>query len=148
MRRSGSTRSTRFDWSGAIGSLEYKGHNYYGNWFTKITDIYDFGYEPNDDVISAEFTAMVGPAEEFGAIGYNDAKPGGLFVKPGIGALRRADETRLQPLAAVRDRERRQVGRQAQQRLDRVHAHADRAVDRLRLRVHEDHPAHARASRR
>jgi len=87
-------RSTRFDWSGAIASLEYKGHNYYGNWFTKTTDIYDFGYEgPNEDVISAAFTAMVGPAEEFAVIGYNDAKPGGLFVKPGVGILRRADET-------------------------------------------------------
>ena len=49
--------------------------------------------EPNNDVISAEFTAMVGPAEEFGVVGYNEAKPGGLFVKPGIGVLRRADET-------------------------------------------------------
>jgi hypothetical protein len=87
-------RSTRFDWSGAIASLEYKGHDYYGAWFTKITDIYDFGYEgSNDEVISAEFTAMVGPAEEFGVIGYNDAQPGGLFVKPGVGVLRRADET-------------------------------------------------------
>ena len=92
--KAGFYRSTRFDWSGAIASLEYKGHHYYGNWFTKITDIYDFGYDgPNDDVISAEFTAMVGPAEEFGAIGYNDAKPGGVFVKPGIGVLRRADDT-------------------------------------------------------
>jgi hypothetical protein len=92
--KSGFYRSTRFDWSGAIASLEYKGHNYYGPWFTKITDIYDFGYDgPNDDVISAEFTAMVGPAEEFGVIGYTDAKPGGLFVKPGIGVLRRADDT-------------------------------------------------------
>jgi hypothetical protein len=90
---SGFYKTTRFDWSGMIGSLEYKGHNYYGTWWTKITDIYDFGYEPNDDVISAEFTAGVGPAEEFGAIGYNDAKPGGLFVKPGIGALRRPDDS-------------------------------------------------------
>jgi hypothetical protein len=61
-------RSTRFDWSGVIGSLEYKGHNYYGPWFTKITDVYDFGYE-GDDVISAPFTAMVGPGEEFGVLG-------------------------------------------------------------------------------
>ena len=58
--KTGFYRSTRFDWSGAIASLEYKGHNYYGNWFTKVTDIYDFGYEgPNDDVISAAFTATV-----------------------------------------------------------------------------------------
>ena len=82
--------TTRFDWSGAIGSLTYKGHEYYGNWFSKITDIYDFGYEgPNKDVISADFTAMVGPAEEFGALGYNDVPAGGLFVKPGIGVLKR-----------------------------------------------------------
>ncbi|MEO8483769.1 MAG: hypothetical protein ABI634_16280 [Acidobacteriota bacterium] len=87
-------RTTRFDWSGAIASLKYKGHDFYGPWFSKITDIYDFGYEgPAKDVISADFTAMVGPAEEFGALGYNDVQPGGLFVKPGIGALRRDDGT-------------------------------------------------------
>ena len=91
--KSGFYKSTRFDWSGAIASLQYKGHQFYGNWFSKVTDIYDFGYEPNDDVISAEFTAMVGPVEEFGAVGYNDAKPGGLFVKPGVGVLRRVDDT-------------------------------------------------------
>lgn len=83
-------RTTRFDWSGGIPSLTYKGHEYYGPWFSKITDIYDFGYEgPNKDVISADFTAMVGPAEEFGALGYNEVEAGGLFVKPGIGVLRR-----------------------------------------------------------
>src|SRR5437762_10985330 len=69
--KNGFYRTTRFDWSGAIGSLEYKGHNYYGPWFSRITDIYDFGYEgPAKDVISADFTAMVGPVEEFGAVGY------------------------------------------------------------------------------
>ena len=83
-------RATRFDWSGAVASLKYKGHEYYGNWFSKITDIYDFGYEgPNKDVISADFTAMVGPAEEFGALGYDDVPAGGLFVKPGVGVLKR-----------------------------------------------------------
>ena len=44
-------------------------------------------------MISAPFTAMVGPGEEFGAIGYNDAKPGGTFIKPGVGVLRKADDT-------------------------------------------------------
>ncbi len=82
--------TTRFDWSGAIGILKYKGHEYYGIWWSKITDIYDFGYEgPNKDVLSADFTAMVGPAEEFGALGYTDVPAGGLFVKPGVGALKR-----------------------------------------------------------
>ena len=88
--KNGFYTTTRFDWSGAIGSLKYKGHDYYGIWWSKITDIYDFGYEgPNKDVISADFTAMVGPAEEFGALGYNDVPAGGLFVKPGVGALKR-----------------------------------------------------------
>ena len=91
--KNGFYTTTRFDWSGAIASLKYKGHEYYGTWFSKITDIYDFGYEgPSKDVISADFTAMVGPAEEFGALGYNDVPAGGLFVKPGIGVLKR-DET-------------------------------------------------------
>jgi hypothetical protein len=86
--------TTRFDWSGAIGSLVYKNHEFYGQWWAKITDIYDFGYEgPNKDVISADFTAMVGPAEEFGQLGYNDVQPGGLFVKPGIGVLKRDEGT-------------------------------------------------------
>jgi hypothetical protein len=88
--KNGFYKTTRFDWSGAIGSLNYKGHEYYGTWFSKITDIYDFGYEgPNKDVISADFTAMVGPAEEFGAIGYADLPASGLFVKPGVGVLKR-----------------------------------------------------------
>lgn len=88
--KNGFYTTTRFDWSGAIGSLRYKGHEYYGMWFSKIADIYDFGYEgPGKDVISADFTAMVGPAEEFGALGYDDVPAGGLFVKPGIGVLKR-----------------------------------------------------------
>ena len=88
--KNGFYTTTRFDWSGAIGSLKYKGHEYYGIWFSKIADIYDFGYEgPNKDVISADFTAMVGPAEEFGALGYDNVPAGGLFVKPGVGVLKR-----------------------------------------------------------
>ena len=56
-------RSTRFDWSGVIGSLKYKGHDFYGAWFQKVDPaIYDFGYD-DTGVVSAPFTAMVGPAE-------------------------------------------------------------------------------------
>jgi hypothetical protein len=92
--KNGFYTTTRFDWSGAVGSLKYKGHDYYGIWWSKITDIYDFGYEgPNKDVISADFTAMVGPAEEFGALGHDDVPAGGLFVKPGIGVLKRDEMT-------------------------------------------------------
>ena len=91
--KNGFYRSTRFDWSGAIGALEYKGHNYYGPWFKKITDVYDFGYE-GDDVISAPFTAMVGPSEEYGVLGYDEAKVGGTFIKVGVGVLRKTEEPR------------------------------------------------------
>src|SRR5579872_7477587 len=44
-------RATRFDWSGVIASLEYHGHNFFGQWFDH--------YDPHiHDSIS-------GPVEEF-----------------------------------------------------------------------------------
>ena len=86
-------RSTRFDWSGAIGSLVYEGHNFYGPWFYRTDPtVYDLGYDEKG-VVSAPFTAMVGPSEEFGtdgaALGFAEAKPGGTFVKIGVGILRK-----------------------------------------------------------
>jgi len=75
-------RSSRFDWSGVIESLTYQGHSFFGKWFDR--------YEPtiND--------AITGPVEEFrneeGALGYNDAKPGGYFLKIGVGVLRKPDD--------------------------------------------------------
>ena len=67
-------RSTRFDWSGVVPCLTYKGHTYFGVWFNH--------YDPliND--------AITGPVEEFrssdglSSINYNEAKPGELFLKP------------------------------------------------------------------
>jgi hypothetical protein len=90
--------STRFDWSGVICSLVYKGHEYYGTWFQKIDpNVYDFGYE-GEQVVSAPFTAMVGPGEEFQtagrALGFDEAKTGGTFIKIGVGVLRKADDSR------------------------------------------------------
>jgi hypothetical protein len=92
-------KSTRFDWSGAIGSLQFDGHSYYGNWFRRISAdprYYDFNYDDNGDVISAPQTAGVGPMEEFltdgAALNYNDAKPGETFVKIGVGTLRKTKD--------------------------------------------------------
>lgn len=92
--------STRFDWSGFIGALEYKGHNYYGDWFSRLdTDpkYWDFNYD-EDEIVSAPQTAGVGPVEEFQtngiALGYNEAKPGENFVKIGVGILRKIDDKR------------------------------------------------------
>lgn len=76
-------RAARFDWSGVIGCASYQGHTYWGQWFTH--------YDPqiNDSV--------TGPVEEFrpadGAQGYDAAKAGGLFVKIGVGLLRKVSDT-------------------------------------------------------
>jgi hypothetical protein len=78
-------RSTRFDWSGVVACLAYKGHTYFGVWFNH--------YDPliND--------AITGPVEEFrssdglSSINYDEAKPGDLFFKPGVGMLRKVDNT-------------------------------------------------------
>jgi hypothetical protein len=88
-------RATRFDWSGMIYSLEYGGHQYYGRWF-QGTDpkVHDFVYQGNQ-IVAGPCTAATGPAEEFTtdnkALGYDEAKPGGTFLKIGVGVLRRPD---------------------------------------------------------
>jgi hypothetical protein len=72
-------RSSRFDWSGVVGCAAYQGHTFWGEWFSH--------YDPygNDSI--------TGPVEEFrssdGGLGYAAAAPGGLFVKIGVGVLRR-----------------------------------------------------------
>jgi hypothetical protein len=87
-------RSTRFDWSGVISSLQYKGHEFYAPWFTKTDPaVRDFIYKDADIVASAQ-SAMVGPAEEFSRPqGYAEAKSGGTFVKIGVGVLRKSDDS-------------------------------------------------------
>jgi hypothetical protein len=78
-------RATRFDWSGSIASLEYQGHSYFGVWFPN--------YDPklNDSI--------PGPVEEFrtGSTtpGYDDARPGGTFLRIGVGVLRKPEEPRF-----------------------------------------------------
>lgn len=72
-------RGSRFDWSGVIASLEYKGHNYFGQWFNKYSPtIHD---------------AIMGPVEAFDPIGYDEAKAGESFVKVGIGELTKPDDS-------------------------------------------------------
>jgi len=72
-------RATRFDWSGNTTSLEYKGHTYYGQWYDK--------HEPTiHDVV-------MGPVEEYGPVGFMEAKAGERFIKIGVGALLKPDST-------------------------------------------------------
>jgi hypothetical protein len=81
--RHGYYRSTRFDWAGVIPCLAYKGHTYFGAW------------SPNHNPLVAD--SIAGPVEEFrsadGGLGYGDAKAGQLFVKPGVGVLRKPDDS-------------------------------------------------------
>jgi hypothetical protein len=71
-------RGTRFDWSGVIASLEWKGHSYFGLWFEK--------YDPK------LHDAITGPVEEFSTVGYDEAKAGESFVRIGVGAVRKPEE--------------------------------------------------------
>ena len=75
-------RGTRFDWSGAISSLQFQGHEYFGKWFDR--------YDPKIH------DAIMGPVEEFltngKGLGYDEVKPGESFVKIGVGAIRKPEE--------------------------------------------------------
>ena len=86
-------RGTRFDWSGIIADLRYKEHRYYGPWFSKTDpNVRDFIYD-GPDIIASPCSAATGPAEEFQpALGFEDAKSGGTFVKIGVGVLRKPDD--------------------------------------------------------
>ena len=79
-------RGSRFDWDGVIQKLTYQGHDFFGQWFEH--------YDPTSH------DAIMGPVEEFrgdeGALGYNEAKAGGYFVKIGVGILRKPDDEKYQ----------------------------------------------------
>lgn len=70
-------QGTRFDRSGIFASALLDGVEMAGPWFES--------YSP------AMHDAVQGPAEEFSVIGFNRAAPGDLFLKPGVGLLRRPD---------------------------------------------------------
>jgi hypothetical protein len=82
----GSYQGTRFDWSGIIYSLQYSGHEYFGQW-----------YEKHDPKIH---DAITGPVEEFrtneAGLGYDEAPAGGTFVRIGAGVVRKPDEPAYQ----------------------------------------------------
>jgi len=98
--RAGFYRATRFDWSGVIAGLEYKGHNYYGPWFNRVDPkVHDFTYE-GTEIVASPCTGDTGPVEEFltkgSALGWDEAKAGGTFIKIGVGVLRK-DESSYDP---------------------------------------------------
>ena len=84
--KTGYYRGARFDWAGQVSSLTYKGHEYFGQWFET--------YDPT------LHDAIMGPVEEFQtgetALGYDQAAPGGTFIRIGIGVLRKPAEEKFQ----------------------------------------------------
>jgi len=94
--RRGYYRGTRFDWSGVIAALEYKGHNYYGPWYSRVDpSVHDFQYE-GAEIVASTCSGVTGPVEEFrtnhSALGFDEAKVGGTFIKIGVGVLRKDSE--------------------------------------------------------
>lgn len=87
--KNGYYRASRFDWSGVVPCLAWNGHTYFGIWFSH--------YDP----MLAD--AIAGPVEEFrstdGALDYAPTKPGGLFVKIGVGVLRKTEDAPYQFMA-------------------------------------------------
>jgi hypothetical protein len=75
-------RGTRFDWSGAISSLTYKGHEYFGEW-QKSSDPY-------------LHDRITGPVNEFRSngkgVGYDEAPAGGRFIRIGVGVCEKPQE--------------------------------------------------------
>lgn len=71
-------RGTRFDRAGVFGKITFRGKTFSDPWFD--------GCDPlrHDNVC--------GPSEEFGETGFDEAAPGGTFVKIGVGRLIRPDD--------------------------------------------------------
>ncbi|MEP6830442.1 MAG: hypothetical protein ABI963_08895, partial [Rhizomicrobium sp.] len=84
-------RGTRFDQSGVIGSLTLGQQNFYGPWFDHVSDeVMDFTFTP-DGIVAGPDSAVSGPVDEFAPVGFEDAAPGGTFLKIGVGLLRKPD---------------------------------------------------------
>ena len=129
--RNGYYRGTRFDWSGVIAGLEYKGHNYYGPWFNRVdSKVHDFSYE-GAEIVASPGSGITGPVEEFqtnrSALGWDEAKAGGTFIKIGVGMLRK-DEGSYDCFQTVRDRRSGEMERQEACGFHRIHAGACRSV--------------------
>ena len=73
-------RATRFDWSGIIGSVRYKDHEYFGYW-----------KDTHDPLFHED---LPGPVEGYiePGLGYSEAEAGGKFIRIGVGILEKENE--------------------------------------------------------
>ncbi len=80
-KKVGIYRATRFDWSGIIGFLQYKGHDYFGYW-----------KETHNPLVHED---LMGPTEGFikPGLGYDEAKSGDGFIRIGVGVIEKETET-------------------------------------------------------
>jgi len=82
-------RGTRFDRAGVVAHATYKGADYGQYWFSSQSpQVHDFAWRDHQVTVSTA-SGAAGPAEEFTAIGFDEAGMGGKFLKPGIGILKR-----------------------------------------------------------
>ncbi len=77
-------RGTRFDWSGVIGSVQYKGHEYFDYW-----------KDTHDPYVHED---LPGPVEGYitPGLGYEEAAPGEGFIRIGVGILEKGEEESYQ----------------------------------------------------
>lgn len=83
--KSGYYRGTRFDWSGIIYSLVYKGHGYFGEW-----------RPVHNPTGSSDITGPVNGYLKPG-LGYETADVGDEFVRIGVGAIKKIQESEYNP---------------------------------------------------
>ena len=85
-------KGVRFDLAGMIPSLKVRGQEFYGLWFDGIAaNLRDYVFQ-DGKIIAAPNTAALGPSDAYDTSdppGWKDAAPGGLFLKIGVGMLRK-----------------------------------------------------------
>jgi hypothetical protein len=84
-------QGTRFDHAGVVFHVTFKGQDYNTYWFDH------FVVDPRDETkypAGAQHAccAVSGPVEEFGPVGFEQAGPGGRFLKPGVGIVERTSD--------------------------------------------------------
>ena len=100
-------RGTRFDHAGVVFHVTYKGQDFSTYWFDRfVVDPRDTGKQAPG--VETACCAVSGPAEEFAAVGFQEAGMGGRFLKPGIGIFTRDNDNplRFPTLPALNEGER------------------------------------------
>ena len=124
-------RATRFDWSGQVASVEYKGHKYFGQWFEKSDPKHHDSHHGSGR----------GIPDQWRRPGLCRGETRRELRQDRSGRHSQARRAALPPVQHLRHRGFRQVDRAQGPRLGRVHAATARHV-RIRVPVQEDAAAH------